>query len=54
MAKLTPFEVGQIKAHPYHELSSSEVADLVIKSDGEPVSRETVREVMAKLEADPT
>ena len=56
MARLTPFEVGQIKAHLYHDMSPKEIADLelVIKGDGEPVSMQAVYDVRDKLDADPS
>ena len=38
MARLTPFEVGQIKAHTHHGLAARAIAQLVKKSDGVNVS----------------
>ena len=52
MARLTPFEIGQIKAHAEHDLSAPAIAARVIKSDGHPVGRQAVLYVLAKLHAD--
>ena len=53
MARLTAFEVGQVKAHAYHDLGPTAISKLVQKSDGEYVSKQSVVDVLAKLEADP-
>ena len=53
MARLTPFEIGQIKAHAEHDLSAPAIAARVIKSDGQPVGRQAVLDVLARLHADP-
>ena len=53
MARLTPFEIGQIKAHAEHDLSAPSIAARVIKSDGQPVGRQAVLDVLARLHADP-
>ena len=52
--RLTPFEVGQIKAHAHHELSATKIRKIVRKSDGSPISVQGVADVMAKLESDPS
>ena len=52
MARLTPFEVGQIKAHLHHGLGPTSIAALVVKADGSCVSVQGVSDVKAKLEAD--
>ena len=52
MARLTPFEIGQIKAHLYHDLGPSEIAEIVVKADGQPVSVQGVCDAISKLEAD--
>ena len=54
MARLTAFEVGQIKAHLHHGLGPSAIAGLVKKSDGTHVSVQGVCDAKAKLDADPT
>ena len=54
MARLTPFEVGQIKAHASHEISATEIASLVFKTDGSPVSVQGVCDVIKRLDEDPT
>ena len=53
MARLTPFEVGQIKAHLHHGLGPCAIAAVVKKVDGERVSVQAVCDAKAKLEADP-
>ena len=53
MARLTPFEIGQIKAHLYHELGPTAISKLVQKTDGECVSKQAVVDVAARLEKDP-
>lgn len=52
--RLSPFEVGQIKAHSQHGLSTAEIAAEIIKADGATApSREAVRQVLLKLKANP-
>ena len=51
MARLTAFEVGQIKAHAYHDLGPTAISKLAQKPDGEYVSKQSVVDVLAKLEA---
>ena len=53
MARLTPFEVGQIKAHAEHGLGPAQIARVVTKSDGTFPSDAAVAEVLRKLVADP-
>ena len=53
MARLTPFEVGQIKAHLYHGMGPAAMASIVKKADGQFVSKQAVCNVINKLEADP-
>ena len=54
MAKLAAFEIGQIKAHAYHDLSAPDIAALVLKTDGTNVTAQAVRDTLAKLAADET
>ena len=54
MARLTPFEVGQIKAHLHHELGPTAIAKLVQKADGEFLSKQAVVDVTARLEREPS
>ena len=54
MADLTPFEVGQIKAHHYHEVNPSEISRIMSRSDGSPITPQTVRNAIKKLESDPS
>lgn len=54
MADLTPFEVGQIKAHLYHEVNPSKIARIMTRSDGSPITAQTVRNTKAKLEENPS
>ena len=54
MADLTPFEVGQIKAHHYHELKPSKIAEIMTRSDGSEITAQTIRNIIKKLEADET
>ena len=52
---MSPFEVGQVKAHLHHGLRAAAIARILLKSDG--VSRwsdQAVRDVVLKLEADPS
>ena len=53
MARLTPFEIGQIKAHLHDGLSPTDIAGIVKKSDGRNVSVQGVCDAKAKLEGDP-
>ena len=54
MARLSPFEVGQIKAHLYHGLGPRAIAGLVKMSDGTNVSVQGVCDTKAKLDGDPS
>ena len=54
MARLTPFEIGQIKAHLHHGLGATAIAGLVTKIDGASVSAQAVCDVKAKLEENPS
>jgi hypothetical protein len=54
MATLTPFEVGQIKAHARHGLGPAAIAELVFKADGSDINQQTIANAIAKLEADKT
>ena len=53
MSRLTPFEVGQIKAHLHHDLGAAAISKLVTKTDGQQVSVQAVVDVAAKLKANP-
>ena len=53
MSRLTPFEIGQIKAHAYHQLGPSAIAAIVKKEDGTHPSVQAVADALAKLEASP-
>ena len=49
MARLTPFEVGQTKAHAHHGLAARAIAQLAKRSDGVHVSVQGVCDVQAEL-----
>ena len=51
MSRLTQFEIGQIKAHAYHQLGPTGIAAIVKKEDGTHPSVQAVADAMAKLEA---
>jgi transposase len=52
--QLSPFEVGQVKAHLHHNLGPAAIARLVFKPDGKTTYSVTaIHDVAAKLEADP-
>ena len=54
MAQLSPFEVGQVKAHIHHGLGPAEISRLIVKSDGQSTfSHTAISHCIAKLEADP-
>ena len=53
MARLTPFELGQIKAHSEHGLSTRAIADRIVKSDGEAPSKEAVTKALKKMKRQP-
>ena len=54
MAQLSPFEVGQVKAHMHHELGPSQISRLIIKADGESTfSHTAISDCIAKLKAGP-
>ena len=54
MARLTPFEIGQIKAHLHHGLGATAIAGLVKKIDGASISVQAVCNAKAKLEDNPS
>jgi len=52
--QLTPFEVGQIKAHAHHGLGPTAIARLLLKPDGKTHwSDQAIADALAALEADP-
>ena len=54
MARFTPFEVGQVKAHLHHNLGPSEISRIVLKQDGKShFSVQAVCDAINKLQADP-
>ena len=53
MARLTPFEVGQIKAHAYHGLGPASIARIVTKTDGAAPSVQSITDVLRKLDEHP-
>ena len=54
MAQLSPFEVGQVKAHIHHGLGPAEISRLIVKSDGQSTfSHTAISLCIAKLAADP-
>ena len=54
MARRTPFEIGQLKAHLHHGLGATAIAGLVTKIDGASVSAQAVCDVKTKLEENPS
>ena len=50
---MTPFEVGQIKAHAYHGLGATDIAGILKRADGSHPSVQAVLDILQKLE-DPT
>ena len=53
MARLTPFEVGQVKGHAYHGLGPAEIARIVKKSDGAAPSEQGIADVLQRLADEP-
>ena len=53
MSRLTPFEIGQIKAHSYHELGATAMAAIVKKEDGTHPSVQAIADILAKLSSNP-
>lgn len=53
MARLSPFEIGQIKAHLHHGLGPTAIAGIVTKEDGTYISVQGVCDARAKLEENP-
>ena len=53
MARLTAFEVGQVKAHAYHGLGPSDIARIVKKSDGSAPSGQAIADVLQRLSEEP-
>lgn len=52
--QFTAFELGQIKAHLYHEVKPAEIQRIVYKSDGiSQFSIQAIHDAKAKFEADP-
>jgi hypothetical protein len=52
-ARLTPFEVGQIKAHAHHGLTPVQIVPLIKKSDKSNPSVQAVVNALAKLKLNP-
>ena len=53
-ARLTPFEIGQIKAHVYHGLSGAAISRVLKKPDGKSFWSETaIQDAINKLEDQP-
>ena len=54
MSQLSPFEVGQIKAHVHHGLSGAAISRILRKPDGKSTwSQTAVQDAMAKLASQP-
>jgi hypothetical protein len=54
MARLGPFEVGQIKAHLHHGLSGADIVGILKKPDGKTTwSTQAVYDVVNKLQENP-
>jgi hypothetical protein len=53
MARLTPFDVGQIKAHAFHGLGPASIARSVEKTAGASPSEQRTGDVSRKLTPDP-
>ena len=53
MARLTPFDVGQVKAHAFHGLGPASIARIVEKTDGASPSEQSIGDVLRKLTQDP-
>jgi len=53
MAQLTPFDIGQIKAHLYHGLKGAAISRILLKPDGKSRWSETAIQIaVSKLESD--
>jgi hypothetical protein len=52
-ARLSAFELGQIKAHAYHGLTATQIRPLVKKLDGARPSVQGVVDALAKMKDDP-
>ena len=53
-AQLTPFEIGQIKAHLHHGVGPAEIARIITKLDGHHPSQPSVSDAAEKLREDPS
>ena len=49
MAQLTPFEVGQVKAHMHHDLGARRIAAIVRRADGTHFSDTAIQDCINKL-----
>ena len=53
--QLSPFDVGQVKAHLHHGLGPSDISRILVKSDGKTHwSYNAIHDAVEKLEADPS
>ena len=52
-ARLTAFDLGQIKAHASHGLAASHIVPLIKKSDGTHPSVQGVVDALARMGSDP-
>ena len=51
---LSPFDIGQIKAHMHHGLGGAEISRIIRKDDGRSSwTEQAVQDAMRKLKADP-
>jgi len=54
LTKLTPFDVGQVKAHMQHGLGCTKISRLVLRPDGSPFSETAIANCMNNLKLNPT
>ena len=53
-AQLTPFEIGQIKAHLHHGVGPAEIARIITKLDGHHPNQPSVSDAAEKVREDPS
>jgi hypothetical protein len=53
MAKLTPFEVGQVVAHMHHDLGATKISRIVVREDKSHFSVTAIEDCMNKILQDP-
>ena len=54
MSQLSPFDIGQVKAHLHHGLKGAAISRIMVKADGKSRwSEQAIQDAIKKLESNP-